>query len=71
MRDPIYQTATQIIFSLLYLALYSQAIWTINPTGDIDVVETILYIFTLGLFPRKLPANQSVRNQSFLSFQSP
>lgn len=48
MRAPIYQNATQIIFSIVYLALYSQAINTVNASGDIDVVEGILYIFTLG-----------------------
>lgn len=48
MRAPIYQNATQIIFSLIYLGLYSQAIATVNPTGDIDVIEIILYVFTLG-----------------------
>lgn len=48
MRAPVYQNATQIIFSIVYLALYSQAIGTVNATGDIDVVEGILYIFTFG-----------------------
>lgn len=48
MRAPVYQNATQIVFSLIYLALYSQAIATVNPTGDIDVIEVILYIFTFG-----------------------
>jgi hypothetical protein len=48
MRAPVYQNATQIIFSIIYLALYSQAVSTVNPTGDIDVVELILYIFTFG-----------------------
>lgn len=48
MRAPVYQNATQIIFSLIYLALYSQAIATVNPSGDIDVVEVILYVFTFG-----------------------
>ena len=48
MRAPIYQNATQIIFSIIYLALYSQAIGTVNASGDIDWVESILYIFTFG-----------------------
>ncbi|PQE28744.1 potassium ion channel yvc1 protein [Rutstroemia sp. NJR-2017a WRK4] len=48
MRAPIYQNATQIIFSLIYLALYTGAINTVNPTGDLDIVEIILYIFTAG-----------------------
>lgn len=48
MRAPIYQNATQIIFSLIYLALYTGAINTVNPTGDLDIVEIILYVFTVG-----------------------
>lgn len=48
MRAPVYQNATQIIFSMIYLALYTAAINTVNPTGDLDVVEIILYFFTLG-----------------------
>ncbi|KIN00570.1 hypothetical protein OIDMADRAFT_104433 [Oidiodendron maius Zn] len=48
MRAPIYQNATQIIFSIIYLALYSQAIGTVNASGDIDWVESLLYIFTFG-----------------------
>lgn len=48
MRAPIYQNATQIIFSLIYLGLYTGAINTVNPTGDLDVTEVLLYIFTLG-----------------------
>ncbi|TVY84185.1 Calcium channel [Lachnellula suecica] len=48
MRAPIYQNATQIIFSLIYLGLFTGAINTVNPTGDLDVVEIMLYIFTVG-----------------------
>ncbi|TVY39807.1 Calcium channel [Lachnellula occidentalis] len=48
MRAPIYQNATQIIFSLIYLGLYTGAINTVNPKGDLDIVEIMLYIFTLG-----------------------
>lgn len=48
MRAPVYQNATQVIFSLVYLALYTGAINTVNKTGDLDTVEIILYIFTLG-----------------------
>lgn len=48
MRAPIYQNATQIIFSMIYLALYTGAINTVNPTGDLDVIEILLYVFTLG-----------------------
>lgn len=48
MRVPLYQNSVQIAFSLIYLALYTGAINTINPTGDLDVIEGLLYIFTLG-----------------------
>jgi hypothetical protein len=48
MRAPVYQNATQIIFSLIYLGLYTGAINTVNPTGDLDVIEIMLYIFTFG-----------------------
>ncbi|KAG4431014.1 hypothetical protein IFR05_013504 [Cadophora sp. M221] len=48
MRAPVYQNATQVVFSLIYLGLYTAAINTVNRTGDLDVVEVILYIFTFG-----------------------
>ena len=48
MRAPCYQNAVQIFFSLLFLALYTGAINTINATGDLDIVEGILYIMTFG-----------------------
>ncbi|CAG8984043.1 hypothetical protein HYALB_00002984 [Hymenoscyphus albidus] len=48
MRAPLYQNATQIVISLIYLGLYTGAINTVNPTGDLDIVEVFLYIFTLG-----------------------
>ncbi|KAB8337332.1 hypothetical protein FH972_021631 [Carpinus fangiana] len=48
MRVPKYQNALQIIFSVIFLGLYTGAINTVNPTGDIDPVEALLYIFTLG-----------------------
>lgn len=48
MRAPIYQNATRVIFSLVYLGLYTGAINTVNPSGDLDFVEIMLYIFTLG-----------------------
>jgi hypothetical protein len=47
-RVPVYQNTMQIAMSIVYLALYSQAINTINPTGDLDFVEGLLYMFTLG-----------------------
>lgn len=48
MRVPQYQNAVQILVSIVYLGLYTGAINTINPTGDLDIVEGFLYIFTLG-----------------------
>lgn len=48
MRVPKYQNALQIAISVAFLALYTGAINTINPSGDLDVVEVLLYIFTLG-----------------------
>lgn len=48
MRAPVYQNAVQIFFSILYVALYTGAINTINSTGDLDVVEGILYLMTAG-----------------------
>ena len=48
MRVPQYQNALQIIISLIYLGLYTGAINTINPDGDLDIVEGLLYLFTLG-----------------------
>ncbi|KAM0724178.1 hypothetical protein Q7P37_000060 [Cladosporium fusiforme] len=48
MRVPLYQNALQIAFSLIFLGLYTGAINTINPEGDLDIVEILLYIFTLG-----------------------
>jgi hypothetical protein len=48
MRAPIYQNATKIIFSIAYLGLYTAAINSVNPSGDLDIVEIVLYIFTFG-----------------------
>ncbi|KAF2402072.1 receptor-activated Ca2+-permeable cation channel [Trichodelitschia bisporula] len=48
MRVPRYQNMVQILMSLIYLVLYSFAVNTINPTGDLDIVEGLLYLFTLG-----------------------
>ena len=46
MRAPIYQNAVIIVVSVVYLILYTIAINTINPSGDIDVIEGLLYTFT-------------------------
>lgn len=48
MRAPMYQNVVQLLISLIYLALYTGAINTINRDADVDVVEGLLYVFTLG-----------------------
>lgn len=48
MRAPMYQNAAQLLISLIYLALYTAAINTINRDADIDTAEGLLYVFTLG-----------------------
>jgi hypothetical protein len=48
MRVPQYQNFVQMMISFIFLALYTGAINTINPEGDLDPVEGLLYIFTLG-----------------------
>ncbi|KAL1963064.1 hypothetical protein VTN77DRAFT_8710 [Rasamsonia byssochlamydoides] len=48
MRTPVYQNALLIFFSLLYLGLYTAVINTVNPSGDLDVAEAILYTMTLS-----------------------
>jgi hypothetical protein len=48
MRVPRYQNWVQIIFSLVFLGLYTGAINTINADADLDIVEGLLYLFTLG-----------------------
>ncbi|KAL7795152.1 calcium permeable channel [Trichoderma ceciliae] len=48
MRSPRNQNLAQLLFSLIYLALFTIAINTVNPSGVIDVAEGALYIFTLG-----------------------
>lgn len=48
MRTPLYQNVCQIGFSLVYLALYTVVMNTVNPTGDLDIVEAVLYLMTLS-----------------------
>ena len=48
MRTPVYQNYLQIAISLIYLGLYTGAINTVNEDGDLDIVEGILYLMTLG-----------------------
>lgn len=48
MRAPRYQNMVQMLISIIYLALFTGAINTVNPGGDVDIVEGLLYVFTLG-----------------------
>lgn len=48
MRAPKYQNIVQMLISVIYLALYTGAINTVNPGGDLDFVEGLLYVFTFG-----------------------
>jgi hypothetical protein len=48
MRAPVYQNMAQLLFSILYLVLYTAVINTVNRSGDLDTAEVFLYIFTLG-----------------------
>ena len=48
MRAPKYQNAAQLLFSVIYLALYTAAINSVNPTGVLDGAEMAMYVFTLG-----------------------
>lgn len=48
MRAPMYQNAAQMLFSILYLILYTASINSINPSGNFDGAEILLYIFTIG-----------------------
>ncbi|TQS33366.1 hypothetical protein Golomagni_06295, partial [Golovinomyces magnicellulatus] len=48
MRAPRYQNAAQLLFSLIYLALYTIAINSVNEDRDLDGAEVAMYVFTLG-----------------------
>ncbi|KAH7173521.1 uncharacterized protein B0J16DRAFT_365237 [Fusarium flagelliforme] len=48
MRAPRYQNAAQLLFSVIYLGLYTAAVNSANPTGVLDGAEIILYIFTFA-----------------------
>ncbi|KAG6013619.1 hypothetical protein E4U54_006527 [Claviceps lovelessii] len=48
MRAPKNQNAAQLLLSLVYLILYTTAINSVNPSGDLDGAEVLLYLFTLG-----------------------
>ncbi|KAF4341105.1 calcium channel YVC1 [Fusarium beomiforme] len=48
MRAPRYQNAAQLLFSIIYLALYTAAVNTANSSGVLDGAEIALYIFTFA-----------------------
>lgn len=48
MRTPMYQNAVQMLLSIVYLGLYTAAINSINPSGNFDGAEVLMYLFTLG-----------------------
>ncbi|OAA33612.1 potassium ion channel Yvc1 [Moelleriella libera RCEF 2490] len=48
MRAPRNQNAAQLLLSLVYLILYTSAINSVNPSGELDGAEIVLYLFTLG-----------------------
>lgn len=54
MRTPRYQNGLQIFFSLLYLILYTQCVNTVNEDGDLDIVEGVVYIMTVGFIADEL-----------------
>jgi len=48
LRAPLYQNYFQIFVSVVFLVLYTIVINTLNPGGELDVIEGFLYFFTLG-----------------------
>ncbi|KEZ45743.1 Potassium ion channel yvc1 [Scedosporium apiospermum] len=48
LRAPIYQNAARLLFSILYLVLYTMSINSVNWDGSFDAAEILLYLFTLG-----------------------
>ncbi|KAF4982055.1 hypothetical protein FZEAL_2242 [Fusarium zealandicum] len=48
MRAPRYQNAAQLLFSIIYLALYTAAINSVNASGVLDGAEIALYVFTFA-----------------------
>ncbi|KAF5522880.1 Calcium channel YVC1 [Colletotrichum aenigma] len=53
-RAPMYQNATQVIISFVYIGLYTAVINSVNPTGVFDTAEVLLYIFTLGFISEEV-----------------
>ncbi|KAK4184678.1 putative calcium channel [Podospora australis] len=51
MRAPMYQNVTQMLISFVYLVLYTLAMNSVNlegNTGEVDFIEGLLYVFTIG-----------------------
>ncbi|KAF5025925.1 hypothetical protein F66182_1960 [Fusarium sp. NRRL 66182] len=48
MRAPRYQNAAQLLFSFIYLGLYTAAVNSANASGVLDGAEIALYIFTFA-----------------------
>ncbi|VTT73378.1 unnamed protein product [Fusarium fujikuroi] len=48
MRAPRYQNAAQLLFSIIYLGLYTAAVNSANASGVLDGAEIALYIFTFA-----------------------
>ncbi|KAF6804620.1 potassium ion channel [Colletotrichum musicola] len=53
-RAPMYQNATQVVISFVYIGLYTAVINSVNKTGELDGAEVLLYIFTLGFICEEL-----------------
>lgn len=48
MRAPVYQNMARLLTSIIYLALYTMSINSVNPGGTLDAAEILMYLFTLG-----------------------
>jgi hypothetical protein len=48
MRAPMYQNTAQLLLSIIYLVLFTIAINSVNPRGELDGAEIALYVFTVG-----------------------
>ncbi|KAI5457129.1 hypothetical protein BGZ63DRAFT_408582 [Mariannaea sp. PMI_226] len=48
MRAPRNQNAAQVLLSFVYLGLYTAAINSVNPSGELDGAEVALYVFTFA-----------------------
>lgn len=53
-RAPRFQNAFQVFISFIYLGLYTAAINSVNPSGEIDWIEWLLYVFTASFIADEL-----------------